>query len=144
MAERGQRVLVSRDTIFEVGDHNFTCSCEHFTVHLLYHRYSRVGRVVLVHWESSRRIERSRFEPSSPPRHVVELYDIVTSQDLQMKPIMFMYTDSGPDQKLTYLSIHLALVLLFLKLDLDFLCLPYRSISFVKKPSGKNNVHFEF
>ena len=84
------------------------------------------------------------FEPSSPPRHVVELYDIVTSQNLQMKPIMFMYTDGGPDHKLTYLSVPLALVLLFLKLDLDFLCLPYRSISFVEKPSGKNNVHFEF
>lgn len=28
---------------------------------------------------------------------VAELYDIVTSQDLPMKPIMFMYTDGGLD-----------------------------------------------
>ena len=62
------------------------------------------------------------FEPSSPPQHIAELYDTVTSQDLQMKPIMFMYTDGGPDHRLTYLSVQLSLILLFLKLDLDFLC----------------------
>jgi len=61
-------------------------------------------------------------EPSSPPWNIAELYDIVTSQDLQMKLIMFMYTDGGPDHRLTYLSIQLSPISLFLKLNLDFLC----------------------
>ena len=69
------------------------------------------------------------FKPSSPPRHIAELYDIVTSQDLQMKLIMFMYTNSGPDHRLTYLSIQLSFISLFLKLDLDFLCV-YRTAPF--------------
>ena len=79
-------------------------------------------------------LKEAVFEPS-PPQHIAELYDIiVTSQDLQIKPIMFMYTDSGLDHRLTYLFIQLSLISLFLKLNLDFLCLPYCSISFVEKP----------
>ena len=35
---------------------------------------------------------------------------------------MFLYTDGGPDHRLTYLSVQLSLISLFLKLDLDFLC----------------------
>ena len=65
------------------------------------------------------------------PQHIAELYDIVTSQDLQMKPIMFMYTDGGPDHRLTYLSVQLSLISLFLKLDLDFVCLPYLPLHFI-------------
>ena len=67
-------------------------------------------------------LKEAIFEPSSPSRHIAELYDIVTSQDLQMMPIMFMYTDSGLDQGLTYLSVQLSLISLFVKLDLNFLC----------------------
>ena len=44
------------------------------------------------------------------------------TQDLETKPIMFLYTDGGPDHRLTYLSVQLSLISLFLKLDLNFLC----------------------
>ena len=67
-------------------------------------------------------LKEAIFEPSSPSRHIAELYDIVTSQDLQMMLIMFMYTESGLDHRLTYLSVQLSLISLFVKLDLDFLC----------------------
>ena len=33
-----------------------------------------------------------------------------------------MYTDGGPDHRLTYVSVQIALIALFLELDLDFLC----------------------
>lgn len=47
-----------------------------------------------------------------------------------MKPIMFMYTDGGPDHRSTYLAIQLSLISLFLKFDLDFLCTaPFHSWS---------------
>ena len=35
---------------------------------------------------------------------------------------MFLYTEGGPDHRLTYLSVQLSLISLFLKLDLDLLC----------------------
>ena len=37
------------------------------------------------------------------------------------KQILFLYSDGGPDHRLTYVSIQLSLVCLFLKLDLDYL-----------------------
>ena len=44
---------------------------------------------------------------------------------------MLIYTDGGPDHRLTYLKVQLSLISLFLKLDLDFLCVcrtaPYHS-----------------
>ena len=47
------------------------------------------------------------------------------------KPILFLYTDGGPDHRLTYVSVQLSLICLFLKLDLDYLCVgrtaPYHS-----------------
>lgn len=36
-AERGRRVLSSRDATFEVGDHDFTRMSMHCTICLLYH-----------------------------------------------------------------------------------------------------------
>ena len=67
-------------------------------------------------------LKEATFEPLSPPRHVAELYDIVITHDLETNPIMFRYTDGGPDHRLTYLSVQLSLISLFLKLNLDFLC----------------------
>ena len=47
------------------------------------------------------------------------------------KSVLFLYTDGGPDHRLTYVSVQLSLICLFLKLDLDFLCAgrtaPYHS-----------------
>ena len=63
------------------------------------------------------------FEPSSPHRHVTELLDIVQSRDLLSdKSVLFLYSDGGPDHFLTYLSIQLSLITLFLQLDWDYLC----------------------
>ena len=59
-----------------------------------------------------------------------ELYNILMSLS-QRQNILFLYTDGGPDHRLTYLSVQISLFCLFLKLDLDFLCAcrttPYHS-----------------
>ena len=119
-AERGRRVLTAAGSRFLVGDHDFT-------------KISLVPSVVLdipipedvsESWYSGQvhvGLKEGTFEPSSPLRHVSELCPLVRAQ-AQSKPIMFLYTDGGPDHRLTYLSVQLCLVSLFLELDLDYLC----------------------
>jgi hypothetical protein len=115
-AERGRRVLTAAGSRFLVGDHDFT-------------KISLVPSVVLdipipedvsESWYSGQvhvGLKEATFEPSSPLRHVSELCPLVRAQ-AQSKPIMFLYTDGGPDHRLTYLSVQLCLVSLFLELNL--------------------------
>ena len=58
------------------------------------------------------------FELSSAMRHASKLYDIIVKSN---KPYLFLYTDSGPDHQVKYVRIQLALISLFLALDLDYL-----------------------
>ena len=72
------------------------------------------------------------FEPSSPFRHLCELVNIIGLDPTAVsKPILFLYSDGGPDHRLTYVSVQLSLICLFLKLDLDYICAcrtaPYHS-----------------
>ena len=70
------------------------------------------------------------FEPSSPFRHHTELVSVLKQISFD-KPVLFMYTDGGPDHRLTYISVQLSLICLFLNLNLDYLCVgriaPYHS-----------------
>ena len=74
-------------------------------------------------------VKDAAFEPSSPVRHMAEVNSILTSN--LTFPILFLYTDGGPDHRLTYISVQISLICLFLKLDLDYLCAarnaPYHS-----------------
>ena len=75
-------------------------------------------------------------QPSSPQRHAAELSLIVTmdfSSDgvRSDEPILMLVTDGGPDHRLTYASVKVALLSLFTSLDLDMLVAvrtcPYQS-----------------
>ena len=70
------------------------------------------------------------FQPSSPLRHLAELYSILITK-VSSKRVLFIYTDRGADHRLTFVSVQLALIALFLNLDLDFVCAgrtcPYHS-----------------
>ena len=77
-------------------------------------------------------MKEALFEPSLPHRHMTELVHLLKSQpSIPDKPLLFIYSDGGPDHRLTYLSVQLSLISVFLKLDLDFLCgartAPYHS-----------------
>lgn len=37
-------------------------------------------------------------------------------------PILFVYSDGGPDHKLTYISVQISLIVLFRHHDLDYIC----------------------
>ena len=118
--ERGKRVLVKVGASFEVGDHDFT-------------KFSLVPSVTLVNdipteitgsWYSGQvffALKEGAFEPSSPIRHVTELISSL-EQLATTKPMLLLYTNGGPDHRLTYLSVQVALIALFRRLDLDYLC----------------------
>ena len=119
--ERGRRVIVGLDSSMPVGDHDFT----RFSITPSVCFILQIPDVVEESWYRGQvlvGIKESAFEPSSPLRHSTELSNILISKHLDTEPILFLYTDGGPDHRLTYLSVQLSLIALFLKLDLDFLC----------------------
>ena len=59
------------------------------------------------------------FEALSPIRHATELSHVLSRNDELRKPV---YSDGGPDHRLTYASVQLSLIAVFKRLDLDFLC----------------------
>ena len=64
-------------------------------------------------------LKDAAFEPSSPMRHTTKLSKLLEGDT---KPILFLYSDGGPDHCVTYISVQTALITLFRGLDLDYLC----------------------
>ncbi len=126
--ERGKQVLVGLNEKMVVGDHDFTkltlAPSVNFLVNIpesmeetFYHGRVFAGR------------KGSAFQSSSPIRHATELCKILETENTN--PILLLYTDGGPDHRSNYPSVQIALICLFLHLDLDFLCAirtpPYNS-----------------
>ena len=59
------------------------------------------------------------FQPSSPFRHSRELADLFRTASDPDKKVLLLYTDGGPNHRVTFGSVQLALVCLFMELDLD-------------------------
>lgn len=118
-AERGRRVVVSTNESFEVGDHDFCKFSIIPSVSLLIDTPESIecswyeGKVYVAYKDAV-------HEPSSPIRHATELHSILLQQ-IDSKSALFVYTDSGPDHRLTYLSVQLSLIALFHNLNLDLL-----------------------
>ena len=129
-----QATSLSRDVLLAhsqllAGDHDFT-------------KFSVVPSVVLLteipeefsgSWYSGQvfvMLKEGAFEPSSPARHSTELATII-EQRAANRHVLFIYSDGGPDHRVTYLSVKVALIALFVKLNLDYLCAartaPYHS-----------------
>ena len=55
----------------------------------------------------------------------------LSSEQALTNPVLFMYSDGGPDHRATYMSVKLSLIALFVELDLDYQCAartaPYHS-----------------
>ena len=115
-AERGKRVIVSRNSTFEVGDHDFTGMGIIPSVCLLIDVPEKIEDA-FYHGRVSISLKDAVFEASSPSRHAAEMYKLIDH-----KPVLFLYCDGGPDHRLTYVSVQLSLIALFCKLDLDYLC----------------------
>ncbi|XP_033758052.1 uncharacterized protein LOC117340399 [Pecten maximus] len=120
--DRGKRVIVGQDSVFAVSDHDFTKFSIVPSVTMLidipetmdgsfYRGQVNVGVKDLV------------LEPSNPIRHITELSQILNNEDAAKykKPIMCIYSDGGPDHRLTYMSVQLAILCLFLKGNYDYI-----------------------
>ena len=117
--ERGRHVIVSSHETFEVGDHDFC-------------KFSLIPSVILINdipetaegsWYRGQviiGIKEAAFEPSSPIRHATELHKCLAHR-MENRHILFLYADGGPDHRLTYLTVQLSLIALYLTLNLDVL-----------------------
>ncbi len=56
----------------------------------------------------------------SPLRHCTKLCKIL-SQESVSSPILLLYTDGGPDHNLTFLSVQLAIIALYIHFDLEMI-----------------------
>ena len=63
-------------------------------------------------------LKDSVVQASSPFRYATEIKELL--QD-HVKPVLMLYSDGGPDHRLTYLSVQLSLISVFVNLDLDML-----------------------
>jgi len=117
--ERGKQVVVSKNMTFIVSDHDFTkCS--------LIPSVSMICNIPVSINDSFYRgkvhigLKDPIFQPSNSLRHMTELYNILL-QTGQNNPFLMLYTDGGPDHKITYLHVQLSLIAIFKALDLDYL-----------------------
>lgn len=62
----------------------------------------------------------SVFQSSNPFRHAFELRHILNLKGEQ-KPVLMMFTGGGPDHRVTYHAVKLALIVLFKRLGLEML-----------------------
>ena len=84
------------------------------------------------------------LQTSSPFRHATELTQLLQRKG-DIPPILLLYTDGGPDHRLTYNSVRCALICLFLHLDLDFFSSSSNcSRAKLGKSSRKDYVHSKF
>ena len=124
--ERGRRVIVGLDSSIEVGAVSFIVDIPDSAEESWY-----CGQIIVG-------VKESAFEPSSPFRHCAELCNVTSSQDLDSQPIHCLYSEGGPDHRLTYLSLQLSLIAVFLKFDY------VHSFSFLEKSCGTYYVPAEF
>ena len=77
----------------------------------------------MVSWESFCGDKKDAiFQPSSPIRHATEVTAILKQCYSPVPSILFIYSDGGPDHRLTFVSVQIPLIALYLHHDLDYLC----------------------
>ena len=57
-------------------------------------------------------LKEGAFEQLSPVRHCTEL-SILLQEGVVNRPVLFTYSDGGPDHRMTYLSVKLSLIAVF-------------------------------
>ena len=117
--ERGRKVLVAANKTFAVGDHDFTkvklvpSVCLKINIPDKSDESFYRGQVNVYFKEGA-------LQPSSPLRHVAELITLLQG-GMDGKHILALYTDGGPDHRLTYLAVKISLICLLRRFDIDYL-----------------------
>nr|XP_022306505.1 uncharacterized protein LOC111112916 isoform X2 [Crassostrea virginica] len=118
--ERGKRVVVGSDKVFAVSDHDFTKFSVVPSVTMLIDIPESVAEGSFYRGQVFVGVKDLALEPSSPLRHITELKDILMGEGID-KPILCMYSDGGPDHRVTYLSVQLSIICLFLSGNYDMI-----------------------
>jgi hypothetical protein len=119
--DRGKRVIAAKDRVFAVSDHDFTKFSIIPSVTMLVDIPDSVDEGSFYRGQVYVGVKNLVLEPTSLIRHATELWKILTDEEQHRKPILCIYTDGGPDHRLTYLSVQLSLVCLFLTGDFDMI-----------------------
>ena len=116
--ERGRQVVVAKDIAMAMSDHDFTKSKIIPSVSLV----SEISEDISQSFYTGQvrmTLTDGIFELSSCLRHCREVLDVLEGTRHHLKPILCLHTDGGPDHQTNYLSVQIALITLFLTLDLD-------------------------
>ena len=96
-AERGREVVVSLHETFAVGRFSIIPSVVfHLSIHDSFEGSWYTGKVVVG-------LKDAVFQASSPLRHAAELHSLLLTR-IWSKSILCIYSDAGPDHRLTYVS----------------------------------------
>ena len=112
------KVVVANGVTVKVGDHDFSkCSLTpSVTLNI------DIPEKISDSWYRGNvtiSLKDTTFEPSSPSRHMVELLQLLDKDFNNDKPVLFLYTDGGPDHRCTFLSVQLSIIYIWLKKDFD-------------------------
>ncbi|CAG8446503.1 7761_t:CDS:2, partial [Scutellospora calospora] len=94
--ERGKQVVVSKKSILIVGDHDYTKSGIILSVIMICDILESVDSNFYA-GDIHIGLKDAIFQPFSLICHVVELYNILIKKNITNKPVLYLYTDSGPD-----------------------------------------------
>ena len=118
---RGKRVLVGNNEAYQVGDHDFSTISLIPTVIL----FNDIPTDVNESWYRGRPcvlLKISATCPSSALRNATEISKIILRKYGSIEnvpPVLFVYTDGGPEHRTTFLSVKIALITLQRYLNLD-------------------------
>ena len=118
---RGRRVIVAQNEYYRVGDHDFSRLSFIPTVFLM----NEIPDDVSSSWYRGKphvMLKIAALEPSTALRNARETADILIEHygAENVPPVLFLYTDGGPEHRTNFLSVKIAMIALkkFLNLDL--------------------------
>ncbi|GES98746.1 hypothetical protein GLOIN_2v1778764 [Rhizophagus clarus] len=118
---RNKKSMVLRDADLIACDHDFTKLS--LTLSVIF--FCEVPRSIEESFYSEKvfvSFKDTTFQPSSGIKHTTEFFKIIFSYyQSSVPPILCLYTDGDPDHRVTYGSIQISLLYLFLKGDFDML-----------------------
>ena len=118
---RGKKVVVSKNVQFSCSDHDMNAKAKLTpSVELVCDIPENIDQS-FYRGTVAVSLKDSIFEASSPMRHAAEIRQTVSQTGNLGKSIRILYSDGGPDHRVTYPSVQLSLMCMFILDDLDVL-----------------------
>jgi hypothetical protein len=117
--KKGKKVIVSKDIIFAVTDHDFTKMGIIPNVAMICNIPESINGDFYAE-KVYVKLKDPIFQLSSPFRHATKLYHLLLKEKFVNNPVLCLYTDGRPDYHCTYVHIQLLYICLFITLDLNY------------------------